>query len=159
MAVLCRVPTEGRWARGWGGPTPLPCTTGPVMGRNPWTSFNPCLPLKSRGHLLLAVIPLLLFCCYRFYHYKFYFTFISNKTGRRGGQTVGREWRNESGEVDGTQWQSCSGWKPSTFCFSFAKKKKKTVWGFFIVYYCCCCCLIQASPTTLIALSKAPLSV
>lgn len=50
------------------------------MGRNPWTSFNPCLPLKSRGHLLLAVIPLLLFCCYRFYHYKFYFTFISNKT-------------------------------------------------------------------------------
>lgn len=55
------------------------------------------------------------------------------------------------------QWQSCGGWKPSTFCFSLAKKKRK-VWGFFIVYYCCCCCLIQASPTTLIALSKAPLS-
>lgn len=42
--------------------------------------FNPCLPYQSRGHSLLAVIPLLLFCCYRFYHYKYYFTFILSKT-------------------------------------------------------------------------------
>ena len=46
----------------------LSLITGPTQGRNPWTSLNPCLPYKSRGHSLLAVIPLLLFCCYRFYH-------------------------------------------------------------------------------------------
>lgn len=44
MATLCRVPTQDRWARGWGSPTPLFSTTGPVMGKNPWTSLNPCLP-------------------------------------------------------------------------------------------------------------------
>lgn len=65
--------------------------TGPTRGTNPWTSLNPCLPYQSRGHLLLAVIPLLLLCCYRFYHYKYYFTFILSKhNGRwRRGQTVG----------------------------------------------------------------------
>lgn len=64
--------------------------TGPTPGRNPWTSLNPCLPYKSRGHLLLAVTPLLLFCCYRFYHYKYYFTFILSKT----------QWRKEEGRMD-----------------------------------------------------------
>lgn len=32
MAALCRVTNEGRWAWGWGGLTPLPCPTCPVMG-------------------------------------------------------------------------------------------------------------------------------
>lgn len=98
--------------------------TGPTLGRNPWTSLNPCLPYESRGHSLLAVIPLLLFCCYRFYHYKYYFKFILSKTQRRkeedgllGGN---KEMREE--KLMEKQWQSCSGWKPSTFCFSIAKK-------------------------------------
>lgn len=63
-----------------GSPRHLFLITGPTPGRNSWTSFNPCLPYQSRGHSLLAVIPLLLFCCYRFYHFKYYFTFVLSKS-------------------------------------------------------------------------------
>lgn len=99
--------------------------TGPTAGRHLWTSLNPCLPYQSRGHSLLAVIPLLLFCCYRFYHYKYYFTFILSKTQWRWGRTIGRG-KEEKWELTDKRWQSCSCWKPSTFCFIFTKEKKKT---------------------------------
>lgn len=54
-------PRGDELGRGWDSQTPLPCTEGPAMDGNPWTSLNTCLPYKSRGLLLLAIIPLLLF--------------------------------------------------------------------------------------------------
>lgn len=138
--------------------------TGPTLGRNPWTSLNPCLPYESRGHSLLAVIPLLLFCCYRFYHYKYYFKFILSKTQRRKEEERTDCWEGIK------KWDRRSWWKNSgnpavvesqAHCASALQKKQnktKKELRVFIVYYCCCCCLIQASPNTLITLSKAPLS-
>lgn len=130
-------PPRGDELRGTSRHLPL---AGSALSRNPWTSLNPCLPYKSRGHLLLAIIPLLLFCCYRFYHSKYCFPFKANPV-EEGGDTDC--WRKKKSE--GRWWrkqrQSHSGGKPKHILL-------RSLRIFFIVYYCCCCCLIPASSYT-----------
>lgn len=104
----------------------FPPITPACSGPRSMDLFNPRLPLISRGHLLLAVTPLLPICCYSFYHYNYNFAVILNKTLEE--EEVGLDcWKEyDLRDTKSKQWHFCGKRRPSTLL----QLCKNPVWVF-----------------------------